>query len=226
MSAMSPYSTYIYKSRYSRWIEEENRRENWDESVDRYLKFFSPRIPKDLREETIAELRDAILHMDVMPSMRAMMTAGPALEKDNAAGYNCAYIAVDDQRAFDEAMYLSMCGTGVGFSVERQYTDQLPVVAENFYDSSIVLKERDSKIGWSTSFKELIALLYTGMVPTWDMSKVRPKGSILKTFGGRASGPGPLNELFLFSVKLFKQAAGRKLTSVEYHDLMCKVADV
>src|SRR5271157_1884158 len=226
MSSMSPYSTYIYKSRYSRWIETESRRENWEETVDRYLKFFAPRIPKDVREQTVCELREAILNMDVMPSMRAMMTAGLALEKDNAAGYNCSYLAVDDQRAFDEAMYLSMCGTGVGFSVERQYTDQLPVVAENFYPSSVVLKVRDSKIGWSTSFKELIALLYTGMVPTWDMSKVRPAGSILKTFGGRASGPGPLNELFVFTTKLFQGAAGRKLTSIECHDLMCKVADV
>jgi len=226
MGYMSPYSTYIYKSRYSRWIEEESRRENWDETVDRYLKFFAPRIPKDVREQTVCELREAILNMDVMPSMRAMMTAGKALEKDNAAGYNCSYLAVDDQRAFDEAMYLSMCGTGVGFSVERQYTDQLPVVAENFYPSSVVLKVRDSKIGWATAFKELIALLYTGMVPTWDLTKIRPAGSILKTFGGRASGPEPLNQLFVFTTKLFQRAAGRKLKSIECHDLMCKVADV
>lgn len=226
MSSMSPYSTYIYKSRYSRWIEEENRRENWDETVDRYLKFFAPRIPANVREEVASELREAILDMDVMPSMRAMMTAGKALEKDNAAGYNCSYIAVDDQRAFDEAMYLSMCGTGVGFSVETKYTDKLPTVAENFYPSSIVLTVRDSKIGWSTAFKELIALLYTGMIPTWDLSKVRPAGSILKTFGGRASGPEPLNQLFTFATKLFQKAAGRKLTSIECHDLMCKVADV
>lgn len=226
MNSMSPYSTYIYKSRYAKWIEEKNRREDWDETVERYLGFFAPRIPAEVREKTVAELREAILAMDVMPSMRAMMTAGKALEKDNVAGYNCSYIAVDDQRAFDEAMYISMCGTGVGFSVERQYINQLPVVAENFYRSGIVLKVRDSKIGWATAFKELIALLYTGMIPAWDLSAVRPAGSLLKTFGGRASGPAPLNELFAFTVRLFQNAAGRKLTSIECHDLMCKVADV
>jgi ribonucleoside-triphosphate reductase (thioredoxin) len=226
MSSMSPYSTYISKSRYSKWIEKENRRENWGETVERYLAFFAPRIPKAIREETVGELREAITNMDVMPSMRAVMTAGEALEKDNIAGYNCSYLAVDDQRAFDEAMYISMCGTGVGFSVERQYINQLPVVAENFYKSSVILKVRDSKIGWATAFKELIALLYTGMIPTWDLSLVRPAGSPLKTFGGRASGPGPLDELFTFAVRLFQNAAGRKLTSLECHDLMCKVADV
>lgn len=223
---MSPYSTYIYKSRYSRWIEEENRREDWSETVERYLTFFAPRIPESHRDVAVAELREAILNMDVMPSMRAMMTAGKALEKDNCAGYNCSYIAVDDQRAFDEAMYISMCGTGVGFSVERQYVNKLPEVAENFYKSNVVLKVRDSKIGWATAFKELIALLYTGMVPTWDLSLLRPAGAVLKTFGGRASGPAPLNDLFQFTVRLFQSAGGRKLTSLECHDLMCKVADV
>jgi len=226
MFPMSPYSTYIYKSRYARWVDGKNRRENWDETVERYLGFFAPRIPEAAREQTAAELRAAILDMEVMPSMRAMMTAGKALEKDNIAAYNCSYLAVDDQRAFDEAMYISMCGTGVGFSVERQYINQLPVVAENFYRSEIVLRVRDSKIGWASAFKELIALLYTGMVPSWDLSLVRPAGSPLRTFGGRASGPGPLNELFVFTVRLFQGAAGRKLTSLECHDLMCKVADV
>lgn len=226
MSSMSQYAKFIHKSRYARWVEDKNRRENWDETVGRYLGFFSPRIPENDRVSTVAELEQAILSMDVMPSMRALMTAGKALEKDNVAGYNCSYIAVDDPRAFDEAMYISMCGTGVGFSVEHQYVKQLPAVAENFYKSDITIEVRDSKIGWATGFKELISLLYAGMIPQWNLSKIRPAGSILKTFGGRASGPGPLNELFKFTSRLFQNAAGRKLTTIECHDLMCKVADV
>jgi ribonucleoside-triphosphate reductase len=220
------YQTFVYKSRYSRWLYDVERRENWDETVDRYLKFFAPRIPAKLRKHIVAELRQAILGMEVMPSMRALMTAGPALEKDNCAGYNCSYIAVNDQRAFDEAMYISMCGTGVGFSVERQYVNELPAVAENFYPSNMVIKVKDSKLGWATAFKELIALLYTGMIPKWDLSELRPAGAPLKTFGGRSSGPGPLDDLFKFTVSTFQRAAGRKLTSIECHDLMCKVGDI
>jgi len=164
--------------------------------------------------------------MEVMPSMRAMMTAGPALEKDNAAGYNCSYLAVNNQRAFDEAMYLSMCGTGVGFSVERQYIAELPVVAENFYKSDTSIQVKDSKIGWASAFKELIAMLYTGMIPKWDLSLLRPAGAALKTFGGRSSGPAPLDELFKFTVAIFQKAAGRKLNSLECHDIMTKIGDV
>lgn len=223
---MSPYQEYIHRSRYARWIPELNRRENWDETVHRYISFFAPRIPKTDREALSQELEEAIYNMEVMPSMRAMMTAGPALEKDNCAGYNCSYIAVDDPRAFDEAMYISMCGTGVGFSVERQYVSQLPVVAENFYPSDTVIKVKDSKIGWANSFRQLVALLYGGSVPKWDTSAIRPAGSPLKTFGGRASGPEPLEQLFRFTVRLFQNAAGRKLTSLECHDLMCFVADI
>ena len=223
---MSPYQQYIHKSRYARWVPGLNRRENWDETVHRYISFFSDRLPKADREATSKELEEAILGMEVMPSMRALMTAGPALDKDNCAGYNCSYIAVDDPRAFDEAMYISMCGTGVGFSVERQYVSQLPVIAENFYPTDTVIKVRDSKIGWATSFRQLIALLYGGTVPKWDTSAVRPAGSVLKTFGGRASGPEPLEQLFRFAINLFKNAAGRKLTSLECHDLMCFVADI
>src|SRR5271156_1642416 len=221
------YSEFVYKSRYSRWLYEPlERRENWDETVDRYIKFFSPRIPAKLRKKVALELKEAISNFEVMPSMRALMTAGPALEKDNCAGYNCSYIAVNDQRAFDEAMYISMCGTGVGFSVERQYVNELPTIAENFYPSAVTIKVKDSKIGWATAFKELIALLYTGMVAKWDLSDLRPAGAALKTFGGRSSGPGPLDELFKFTVNLFKSAASRKLTSIECHDLMCKIGDV
>ena len=164
--------------------------------------------------------------MDVMPSMRSLMTAGPALEKDNAAGYNCTYVAVDDPRAFDEAMYLSMCGCGVGFSVERQYVNMLPVIAETFYTTDTCIKVKDSKIGWSSAFRQLVQLLYGGAIPTWDVSAVRPSGAPLKTMGGRASGPEPLERLFKFTVNLFKEAAGRKLTSIECHDLMCMIADI
>jgi ribonucleoside-diphosphate reductase alpha chain len=225
-TSISPYQTFIHKSRYARWIEKENRRENWEETVARYIEFFTPRIPKSDREQIATELEKAILHMDVMPSMRAMMTAGPALEKDNAAGYNCTYVAVDDPRAFDEAMYLSMCGCGVGFSVERQYVNQMPVVAESFYNVDTCIKVKDSKMGWASSFRQLVQLLYGGAIPTWDVSAVRPAGAILKTMGGRASGPEPLERLFKFTVQLFKEAAGRKLTSIECHDLMCMIADV
>jgi ribonucleoside-diphosphate reductase alpha chain len=222
---MSPYQTYIHRSRYARWIESEKRREDWDETVERYITFFTPHVPEADRP-VMKELENAILSMDVMPSMRALMTAGPALEKDNCAGYNCSFIIVDDPRAFDEAMYISMCGTGVGFSVERQFVNQMPVVAEEFYSTETVIKVKDSKIGWASSFRELISLLYGGLIPSWDTSRVRPKGSILKTFGGRASGPEPLEQLFHFTVATFKKAAGRRLTSIECHDLMCMIADV
>lgn len=223
---LSPYQQYIHKSRYARWVPELGRRENWDETVHRYISFFIPQIPKPEREAISQELEEAILNMEDMPSMRAMMTAGPALEKDNCAGYNCSYIAVDDQRAFDEAMYISMCGTGVGFSVERQYVNQLPSIAESFYPCDTIIKVKDSKIGWANAFRQLIALLYGGSIPKWDVSQLRPAGSILKTFGGRASGPEPLEQLFRFTVRLFQNATGRKLTSVECHDLMCMVADI
>jgi len=220
------YQSFVYKSRYSRWLYDKERRETWDETVDRYIKFFSQRIPYKLRKKVGEELKNAIQNFEVMPSMRALMTAGPALEKDNCAGYNCSYIAVNDQRAFDEAMYISMCGTGVGFSVERQYVAELPSVAEAFFPSAMVIKVKDSKLGWATAFKELIALLYTGMIPKWDLSELRPAGAPLKTFGGRSSGPEPLGELFKFAVLTFQRAAGRKLTSIECHDLMCKVGDI
>lgn len=225
-SVVEQYSTFIYKSRYSRWLYDVERRENWNESVERYLNFFLPRVPSKYRKSAAKEIRSAILEMEIMPSMRALMTAGEALKKDNVAGYNCSYVQVDDPRAFDEAMYISMCGTGVGFSVERQHIANMPTVAENFYATETVLQVRDSKIGWATAFKELIALLYSGMVPSWDVSQVRPAGAPLKTFGGRSSGPEPLIDLFKFTINTFKRAAGRKLTSVECHDIMCKIGEI
>ncbi len=224
-SKMSPYQEFIHRSRYARWLPTENRREDWTETVERYMEFFRPRIPAADRDKIAAELEKAILSLEVMPSMRALMTAGPALKKDNVAGYNCSFIIVDDPRAFDEAMYISMCGTGVGFSVERQFVGLMPIVAEKFYDTDTIIKVMDSKVGWATAFRQLISLLYGGLVPKWDMSAVRPAGSILRTFGGRASGPEPLDRCFRFTVSLFKNAAGRKLTSLECHDLMCMVAD-
>jgi len=176
--------------------------------------------------QTFDELEKAILNLEVMPSMRSLAAAGPALDRDNVAGYNCAYVAVDSPRAFDEAMYILMCGTGVGFSVERQYIAELPVVAESFHDSDTIIAVADSKIGWAKSLRELISMLYAGQVPKWDVSKVRPAGAKLKTFGGRASGPEPLVKLFKFTVETFKRAAGRKLNSIECHDLMCKIAEI
>lgn len=219
------FQQYIATSRYARWVPEHVRRETWPETVGRYYDFFQPRVPKELLPEFLA-IKEATLGLETMPSMRTLMTAGEALERDNVAGYNCSYLAVDSPRAFDECMYILMCGTGVGFSVERQYINQLPEVANDFHKTETCITVPDSKIGWAKSFKELVAMLYAGMEPAWDMSRIRPAGAVLKTFGGRASGSEPLEDLFNFTVEVFKNAAGRKLTSIECHDLMCKVADI
>ena len=219
---MDNYQNYIHRSRYARYLPELQRRETWEETVDRYVNFFDDKLDK----KTKAEVRQAILDMEVMPSMRAMMCAGKALERDNVAGFNCSYIPIDHQKSFDELMYILLCGTGVGFSVERQYITKLPEVAEDMFPTDTCINVADSKIGWAKSFRELVSLLYSGQVPTWDMSKIREAGAPLKTFGGRASGPEPLVELFNFTVALFKDAAGRKLTSLECHDLCCKIAQV
>ena len=213
---------YVHKSRYARWIDDEARRETWPETVNRYINYFAKKFPGYPAED----LQVAIQKLDVMPSMRALMTAGPALERDPMAGFNCSFVAIDDVRAFDEVLYILMCGTGVGFSVERQFIANLPSVAETFVNTDITIKVRDSKGGWANAFRELLALLYSGSIPKWDTSAVRPAGEKLKTFGGRASGPKPLEDLFRFSVDLFRRAAGRKLTSVECHDLVCKIADI
>ena len=218
---------FIHLSRYSRWIPEENRRETWTETVGRYFDFFQKHLGRDkLDDATRSRLEDAVLNLDVMPSMRCMMTAGPALERDHIAGYNCSYVAIDNARAFDEIMYILMCGTGVGFSVESKYVEQLPVVAEKFYDSDTVVVVADSKLGWAKPLRELIHLLYAGQVPKWDVTRVRPAGAPLKTFGGRASGPDPLVDVFNFVVRTFKNAAGRKLNTLECHDIVCKIAEV
>lgn len=218
----TPLQEYVHKSRYARWIESEGRRESWEETVDRYVTYFREKFPHYPADE----IRQAIQSLKVMPSMRAMMTAGKALERDPMAGFNCTFAAVDDVRVFDEILYILMCGSGVGFSVERQFIANLPTVAETFVNTDITIHVKDSKAGWANAFRELLALLYSGTVPKWDVSQVRPAGAPLKTFGGRASGPKPLVELFQFAIATFKGAAGRKLTSVECHDLVCKIADI
>jgi len=217
------YQSFIHKSRYARWLDDEGRRESFGETVTRYMDNIV--IPKTGDDSYIREIEQAILSLDVMPSMRALMTAGPALARDNTAGYNCSYLAVDDQKAFDEAMFILLCGTGVGFSVERQSVTKLPEVPELFEsDTTIVVK--DSKEGWAKSLRQLIALLYSGEIAKWDVSKVRPAGAKLKTFGGRASGPSPLVDLFTFVIRTFSEAQGRKLSSIECHDIMCKIGEV
>jgi ribonucleoside-triphosphate reductase (thioredoxin) len=217
---MKVLEAYIHLSKYSRWTGE--RRETWEETVDRLIGFWSELHPT---HDVWAAIRSAILGKMVMPSMRSLMTAGKALHRDHAAGYNCAAIAVDHPRAFDEAFYLLCCGCGVGFSVERQYIAKLPEIAEELHHTPTVLKIRDSKIGWASGLKELISLLYSGNIPTWDLSSIRPAGARLKTFGGRASGPEPLDRLYHYTVGVFLRARGRRLNSIECHDLMCKIAD-
>ena len=227
---MSNYQTIIAMSRYARWMEGESRREIWEETVTRLLDFYKSFLFKNhkysMKKEMYTDLYTSIVSMRVMPSMRAMMTAGPALERNHIAAYNCSYLPVDSPRAFDECLYILMHGTGVGFSVERQYISQLPRVPDEFEDSETTIIVQDSKEGWHRSYKELLNLLYAGMVPKWDMTKVRPAGAKLKTFGGRASGAGPLHNLFIFTVNTFKKSAGRRLSSIECHDIMCKIADV
>jgi ribonucleoside-diphosphate reductase alpha chain len=221
MQTVSDYQRYIASSRYARFLPAEKRRESWPETCRRYVTFFQEKYPDTFPTE---ELYEQILGLEVMPSMRALMTAGKALDRDNAAGYNCAYVAVDDPRAFDETMYLLMCGCGVGFSVERQAVSKLPMVSEDFHETDTTIKVRDSKIGWSTAYRELIAMLYSGQVPQWDLSSLRAAGMPLKTFGGRSSGPGPLDELFRATIRIFRNAAGRRLQSIECHDILNLIA--
>jgi ribonucleoside-diphosphate reductase alpha chain len=215
------YQAFIHKSRYAKYFDGKGR-ESWPETVNRYI---SNVVHTKVDEQTANEIEQAILNLEVMPSMRAMMTAGPALERDNTAGYNCSYLPVDDPKSFDEAMFSLLCGTGVGFSVERQFIQKLPEVPELF-DSETMIVVKDSKEGWAKAFRQLLALLWAGEIPQWDVSRVRPAGARLKTFGGRASGPAPLVELFNFTVQTFKGAQGRKLTSMECHDLMCFIGQI
>lgn len=224
---MNSYEQYIHKSRYARYLDTEGRRETWDETVSRYCTYMQRRSKGSISAKKWKELEHAIRSHDIMPSMRALMTAGKALERDNVAGYNCAYVAVDDRRVFDEIMYILMCGTGVGFSVERGAIEQLPTIAESFHDDrSLTIHVADSRIGWATAYRKLISALYDGFIPELDLTTVRPAGARLKTFGGRSSGPEPLQDLFNYTIELFKGAAGRKLNEIECHDLICKIASV
>jgi len=224
------YQEFIHLSRYSRWLPEKKRRETWSETVGRYFDFFKEHLNEmhqyKMTDKLREELEGAVLSTQVMPSMRCLMTAGEALKRENIAGYNCSYVAIDRVHAFDEILYVLMNGTGVGFSVERQYISQLPIVADDFHMTDTTITVADSKLGWAKALKELIGMLYIGQIPRWDLSKVRPAGAPLKTFGGRASGPDPLESLFNFTVNIFKNAPGRKLSSIECHDLVCKIAEV
>ncbi len=222
------YQQYIHTSRYARWRDDLGRRETWPQTVGRYMNFW---MTKDLSKplldiQTFDEINKAIIDLEVMPSMRCLMVAGKALDKDNVAGYNCAYLVMNRVRAFDEILYILMCGTGVGFSVERQYINELPEVPKELHETDTTIVVADSKIGWAKSYRELISLLYSGLVPKYDLSKLRPAGTRLKTFGGRSSGPDPLGALFDFTINTFKKAVGRKLNSLEVHDIVCKIADV
>jgi ribonucleoside-triphosphate reductase len=225
---LTPYQEFIHVSRYARWLEDEQRRETWTETVDRYMTFMKDHLEAfgvKRGDEAYKSVRAAILNMDVLPSMRALMTAGPALERSHMAGYNCSFVAMDDVRAFDEIAYILMNGTGVGFSVEAKYTDQLPVVPD-FFTAGREVDVEDSREGWADALRQVIRQLYDGEVPTWNTDRVRPAGARLKTFGGRASGPGPLVQLFEFTIESFKAASGRRLSPVEVHDLVCKIGDV
>lgn len=227
---MTPYNTFIAKSRYSRFLDDKNRREHWGETVARYFDFMSLHLSRKLNYELTSDLRnelqEAVTNLDVVPSMRAVMTAGTALERQNVAAFNCSYLPIDDPKAFDEAMYILLCGTGVGFSVEQKYVTQLPEVPDQLFTSQTSIMVSDSKEGWAKSLRQLIALLYSGEIPKYDVSKVRPAGARLKTFGGRASGAQPLEDLFKFVISKFKTAAGRKLSSLECHDILCKIGEV
>jgi ribonucleoside-triphosphate reductase (thioredoxin) len=228
------YQAFIHTSRYARWLEDENRRERWDETVHRYMKNVVYRAlpnagePKDDFDygATEREIRDSILGLEVMPSMRSLMTAGTAANRDNTCMYNCSYLVIDDPKAFDEAMFILLCGTGVGFSCERQYIRNLPEVPEKLFDSETTIVVRDSKEGWAKAYRLLISMLYAGEIPQWDIGLIRPAGARLKTFGGRASGPDPLVDLFKFTIEKFKGAVGRRLASIECHDIMCKIGEI
>ena len=230
MHSYPDYGKFIHVSRYARWLDEEKRRETWEETVERYFSFLSSHLKDnhqyELKEDLREELKQAVLNLDIMPSMRALMTSGKALERDNVCGYNCSYLPVDSLRSFDEALYILMCGVGVGYSVERQFVSQLPIVNEHFERSETTIVVQDSKAGWARALRELLSMLYSGQIPRWDLSKLRPAGARLKTFGGRSSGPEPLNQLFEFCVRTISKASGRKLSSIECHDIMCKIGEV
>jgi len=224
------YQQYIHLSRYSRWDYDKERRETWEETVGRYFNFFKEHLEENcdyqVPSKTLTELKEAVLSLQIMPSMRCLMTAGAALKKENVAGYNCAYLHVDSPRSFDEILYVLMNGTGVGFSVEARHIDKLPMVPNELHPTDTIIQVRDSKLGWAKAYRELVSLLYVGVVPEWDLQKIRPAGAPLKTFGGRASGPEPLDALFKFTVESFRKAKGRRLKPIECHDIITKIAEI
>jgi len=224
------YQQFIHLSRYSRWNYDSKRRETWEETIDRYFDFFKEHLIENysytLKDSDIFDLKRAVLNLEIMPSMRCLMTAGPALKKENVAGYNCSYIHIDSIRSFDEILYVLMNGTGIGFSVERRHTEKLPPIPHELHPTDTTIMVADSKLGWAKALKELIALIYSGHIPKWDLSKVRSAGTILKTFGGRASGPEPLDNLFKFVVKIAEEAKSRRLNPIECHDIVCKIAEI
>ena len=224
------YQQYIHLSRYSRWDYDKERRETWEETVHRYFTFFKEHLENNynfqITPKIFKELKTAVLNLEIMPSMRCLMTAGAALQKENVAGYNCAYLHVDSPRSFDEILYVLMNGTGVGFSVEAKHTEKLPIVPNELHNTDTLIQVRDSKLGWAKAYRELVSLLYVGVIPKWDLQKIRPAGAPLKTFGGRASGPEPLDALFKFTVKSFRQAKGRRLKPIECHDIITKIAEI
>jgi ribonucleoside-diphosphate reductase alpha chain len=224
---MEQYQEYIAASRYARFVDEKHRRETWPETVTRFVDYIFSRTPNITDNAKLkSELYNSIVNLELMPSMRAMMTAGKSADRDNTCVYNCSYLPVDDPKSFDEAMFILLCGTGVGFSVESKYINQLPEVPEKLFESEHTIAVHDSKEGWAKSLRLILAHLWAGEIPKWDVSNVRPAGARLKTFGGRASGPQPLIDLFEFTVATFKHAQGRKLNSLECHDLMCKIGEV
>jgi len=227
---MDSYSQFIAKSRYARYIESANKRETWKETVQRYMDFMVGHLESNVGHivdpVTKNKVQRAIENLEVVPSMRAIMTSGKALARDNVAGYNCSYLPIDDPKSFDEAMYILLCGTGVGFSVEQKYISKLPEVPEKLFESETTIVVSDSKEGWAKGYRQLLALLWSGEVPKYDLRKIRPAGAPLKTFGGRASGPEPLKQLFEFTIYKFKQSLGKKLSSIDCHDIMCMIGQV
>lgn len=224
------YQQFIHLSRYARWRDDLGRRESWSETVERYVDYMAEKVSRDTDFEVTdvlkEDLRESILNRDVLPSMRALMTAGPALERENIAGYNCSYLAVDHPRSFDEALYILMNGTGVGYSVEQQDVTQLPSIPMRNDEDIVMFTVPDSKRGWAEALKHVLDCLYEGRMPAWDLSQIREAGARLKTFGGRASGPEPLNDLLRFVMRVFYFAQGRKLTPLEAHEIMCKIGEV
>ena len=225
-TTLTNYSKFIHKSRYARYIDDQGRRESWEETVIRLISYLKTKTDGKIDDATYKQLQDAITNLEVMPSMRLLMTAGEACERDNISAYNCSYLAINNKRAFSEALYILMNGTGVGFSCERQEIDKLPPLPASFKEVDDVISVADSKLGWAKAFKKLLSSLWEGDIPKVDYSKVRPSGARLKTFGGRASGPDPLRKLFDFTVNTCKIAAGRKLNSLEVHDIMCMIGEI